>query len=85
MKLHPHHSVGVLALIAGILGAHKFALGKRREGLLMLLTSTLGGMLTLGVTTGLVYIIAMLEGFIYIVTPPLKFEERYIKGGRRWF
>jgi TM2 domain-containing membrane protein YozV len=53
---------GVFGILPGYLGIHKFNLGYTTEGMIMLLIS----MLTCGIAAGIVGIIGLIEGIIYL-------------------
>ncbi len=75
---------GLLALFLGGLGVHKFYLGKKKEGIIMLLCSILGFFL-FGVPTAVVAIVAFIEGIIYFIRSDEDFQRLYIEGNRGWF
>ncbi|HSI17499.1 MAG TPA: TM2 domain-containing protein [Sphingomonas sp.] len=73
----------LLAFFLGVLGIHKFYLGRTTAGVIMLLGGTLGWLLILpGVV---VAVIAFVECIIYLVTPDEEFERRYVDQQRAWF
>lgn len=73
----------LLAFFLGMLGIHKFYLGKTTAGIIMLACGTIGWILVLpGFTIG---IIAFIEFIIYLVTPDDEFERKYVQGDRAWF
>jgi TM2 domain-containing membrane protein YozV len=72
---------GVLALVIGPLGIHKFVLGCTGAGLVMLLTSVL----SFGLLAGPMAIIAMIEGIIYLTRSDRNFLESYVLQKRSWF
>lgn len=74
----------LLAFFLGGLGIHKFYLGKNTAGIIML-CSTLFGIILLFVPTVIVAVIAFIEFIIYLVTPDDEFERRYVQGDRAWF
>ena len=80
---------GILALLLGPLGIHKFILGYQTEGLIMLLVSVFGiifscfffpifGTIAIG-------IISFVEGVIYLTKTDEDFYQTYQVGGRGWF
>ena len=75
---------GVLALLLGSLGVHKFYLGSNRAGLIMLACSLFGWIL-LFVPNGIVWLIALIEGVIYLTRSDAEFHERYEVQRRAWF
>jgi TM2 domain-containing membrane protein YozV len=74
----------VLAFFLGGLGIHKFYLGKNTAGVVMLLTS-LGGLILLGIPTLIIAIIAFIEMIIYLVKSEQEFYNDYVIGNRQWF
>jgi TM2 domain-containing membrane protein YozV len=74
----------LLALFLGGLGIHKFYLGKKNAGLIMLLVSIFGAILFF-IPTIVIGIIAFIEFIIYIMASDEDFEGRYISGDRAWF
>lgn len=74
----------LLAFFLGGLGIHKFYLGKNTAGIIML-CSTLFGIILLFIPTIIVSVIAFIEFIIYLVTPDDEFERRYVQGDRAWF
>jgi hypothetical protein len=73
----------LLAFFLGVLGVHKFYLGRTTAGVIMLLGGTLGWLLFL---PGMVVaVIALVECVIYLVTPDEEFERRYVDERQAWF
>ena len=81
---------GMLAIVFGALGAHKFYLGYSGQGALLLVMFILGIALTFVFGIGLIVllvigIIALVEGIIYLTKPDAEFEETYVKNRKPWF
>ncbi|ABB56414.1 TM2 domain-containing protein [Synechococcus elongatus] len=72
---------GILAIILGALGIHKFVLGYTTEGVIMLLVS----ILSCGFLAPVMSIIGIIEGIIYLTKPDEQFEATYITGRKPWF
>lgn len=72
---------GILAIILGALGIHKFVLGYTTEGVIMLLVS----ILSCGFLAPVMSIIGIIEGIIYLTKPDDQFEAIYITGRKPWF
>ncbi len=72
---------GILGIILGSLGIHKFILGYNVEGIIMLLVS----LLTCGFGATVMGIIGLIEGIIYLATPDDRFYETYIMNKKGWF
>lgn len=69
----------------GGLGVHKFIIGATTAGIIMLLVSLAGGFLTCGVTYGVMHIIGVIEGIIYLTKSDEEFERIYVQGKKGWF
>jgi len=76
---------GVLGILLGGLGVHKFYLGYKKEGLIMLLISIVGGIVTLGRSGFIVGIIGLIEGIIYLTKSDDEFGRLYIQEKKTWF
>lgn len=78
-------AAGLLAIFLGGLGIHKFYLGYTKEAVIMLLVSIIGGIITVGIASGIVGIIALVEGIIYLTKSDEEFEATYVEGHKGWF
>ena len=78
-------TAGVLGILLGSLGVHKFYLGYTVPGIIMLAVSTVVGFLTFGVVTGVMSVIGLIEGILYLTKSDAEFEQTYVKGKRNWF
>lgn len=74
-------AAGVLAILLGGLGIHKFYLGYTTAGLIMLLVT----ILSLGMAAPIVGIIGLVEGIIYLTKTDADFYNTYVLGDRAWF
>ena len=72
---------GILAIIFGALGVHKFILGYTKEGVIMLLVS----ILSFGILAGISGIIGLIEGIIYLTKTDDEFYQMYQVGKKGWF
>lgn len=72
---------GILAIVVGGLGIHKFILGYQKEGLIMLLITVLS-CFTL---SPVMHVIAIVEGIIYLTKSDEDFVRTYIQGHKGWF
>ena len=72
---------GIFAILLGPLGVHKFLLGYTGAGLVMLL----GSILTLGIGAFVMWIIALIEGIIYLCKSDDEFYRIYMVGQQQWF
>lgn len=75
---------GLLAILFGGFGLHKFLLGYTVPGLIMLLTTVVGVKL-IGALGTLVWIIGIIEGVLYLLKTPNDFRDTYVSGNRPWF
>ncbi len=85
MKQKDHVSAGLFAVFLGLFGMHKFYLGYNDAGFLMLAVSIIGGICTLGLATAVIWIIAVIEGIIYLTKSQTDFDRLYVLGAREWF
>jgi len=83
-SIHPKYIAALLAFFFGGLGIHKFYLGYKKQGIIMLLTF-LFGFILLGIPTMIISIIAFVEFIIYIIKPEDEFDQTYIEGHKPWF
>ena len=61
-----HVAAGLLAIFLGVFGVHKFYLGYHTTGFIMLGVTILGSLLTIGIAAGVVWLIGVIEGIIYL-------------------
>lgn len=71
--------VGVMAILFGALGVHKFILGRTGQGVAMLLASCTFVLMFPMALLGLV------EGIIYLTRTDADFHRIYVQGRRGWF
>ncbi len=72
---------GVLAILFGTFGVHKFILGYKTEGLIMLLVTVL----SCGIAAAVFSVIGVIEGIIYLVKSDEEFVRTYIQNKKGWF
>ncbi len=72
---------GVLAIVLGALGIHKFVLGYTGTGLIMLLVSVL----SMGLLAPIMSIIGLIEGIVYLTSSDKRFYALYVAGDKNWF
>jgi len=72
---------GILAIIVGSLGIHKFILGYQKEGVIMLLIT----ILTCGIGGAVTSIIGLIEGIIYLTKTDDEFYQMYQANQKTWF
>jgi len=79
---------GLLAILLGGLGIHKFYLGFTGPGLLFLLVNTVGWIVTwilLGLPNIALGVIAITEGVIYLTKTDEEFHQLYVVDKKQWF
>ena len=69
--------VGILAILVGYLGVHKFILGYKKEGIIQLIATF--------VTCGIAGIVPLIEGIIYLTKTDEEFYNTYQLGYKGWF
>lgn len=74
-------AAGILAILLGSLGIHKFILGYTKEGVIMLLVSVL----SFGFLAWAIAIIGLIEGIIYLTKSDQDFVATYVTGRKGWF
>jgi TM2 domain-containing membrane protein YozV len=72
---------GVLGILLGAFGAHKFYLGYTKEAVIMLLVT----LLTFGLGAIAMEIIGLIEGILYLVKEDYDFYQTYVLGHKGWF
>lgn len=76
---------GILAIILGALGIHKFILGYQKEGIIMLVISVVLGIFTCGIGASAMGIVGLIEGIIYLTKSDEEFYNTYQVGKKPWF
>ena len=76
---------GILAIILGCLGIHKFILGYQKEGIIMLAVTLVIGFFTCGIGASAMGIIGLIEGIIYLTKSDEEFYNTYQVGKKPWF
>ena len=74
-------AAGVLGILLGAFGIHKFILGYQRAGLIMLLTTVL----TCGLASPIVHLIGLIEGIVYLTRTDEEFVRTYVDNQKEWF
>jgi TM2 domain-containing membrane protein YozV len=72
---------GILGILVGGFGIHKFILGYQKEGLIMLLVSVLS-CFTL---SAIMHVIGIVEGIMYLTKSDEEFVRTYVYGHKGWF
>ena len=68
---------GILGILLGGLGIHKFYLGYTKEGVIQLIVSVC--------TCGIGSVIGLIEGIIYLTKSDEDFVATYVTGKKGWF
>ena len=69
---------GVLAILLGYFGVHKFILGYNKEGIILLVIS----LISCGIVGS---VIGLIEGIVYLTKSDAEFYQTYQVGKRPWF
>lgn len=69
-------AAGILGILIGGLGIHKFYLGYTKEGVIQILLSF---------ACGIGAIIGLIEGIIYLTKSDADFVNTYVNGRKGWF
>ncbi len=81
-------AAGLLGILLGGIGIHKFYLGFTGPGLVYLLVNTIGFAVTwaLGFIPNIILgIMALIEGIIYLTKSDEEFEQVYVIEKKKWF
>ena len=76
---------GILAIVLGALGVHKFILGYTKEGIIMLVVTVVLGFFTCGIGASLMGILGLIEGILYLTKSDEEFYNTYQVGKKPWF
>lgn len=80
-----HVAAGLLAIFLGVFGIHKFYLGYNTAGFIMLAVTIIGGALTFSLAAWVIWLIAIIEGILYLTKSQSEFEQIYVLNKREWF
>lgn len=72
---------GILGLLLGAFGVHKFMLGYTTEGIIMLVVSVV----SCGFLAVIPSVIGIVEGILYLTKSDEEFVRTYIQGRKGWF
>lgn len=75
---------GILGILLGWLGVHKFILGYNKEGVILLICGILG-FFTCGITSLISSVIGIIEGIMYLTKSDDEFYQTYQVGKKPWF
>lgn len=78
-------AAGILGILFGAFGVHKFILGYSTEGIIALVITLVAGTLTCGLAAAVMGIIGMIEGIIYLTQSDEVFINTYIIKKKGWF
>ena len=76
---------GILAILLGGFGIHKFVLGYTKEGIILLIVTVLLSLLSFGFLGFLVWVFTVIEGLIYLTKSDEDFYNTYQVGKKPWF
>ena len=76
-------AAGILAILFGILGVHKFYLGDSQTGIIMLVVSIAGAIIILPPL--IVALVGIIEGVVYLTKSDEEFKQIYVEGRKPWF
>jgi len=76
---------GVLGIVLGGLGIHKFVLGYNTEGIIMLSVWLVGVILLCGIPSMIMAIIGIIEGIMYLTKSDEEFVQTYVLNKKPWF
>lgn len=80
-----HVAAGLLAILLGCFGIHKFYLGYTTAGFITLAITIVGGVFTLGITSVIMAVIGVVEGILYLAVSQSKFESTHVARVHEWF
>ena len=73
----------ILAFCLGTFGIHKFYLGYKTEGIIMLVVALVGG-LCFGVGVLVMLVISIIEAVRYVILTQEEFESTYVYADKAW-
>ncbi|MEX0315658.1 MAG: TM2 domain-containing protein [Allomuricauda sp.] len=76
---------GILAIVLGGFGVHKFILGYNKEGIILLICTIILGVVTCGIANMIVWVVTVIEGIIYLTKSDEEFYNTYQVGKKPWF
>lgn len=72
---------GILAILLGAFGVHKFYLGYNKEGVILLAVT----LVSFGMLAWVSSIIGLVEGIMYLTKTDQEFYATYVAGRKAWF
>ena len=76
---------GIFGILIGGLGIHKFILGYTSAGVIMLVVTIVGSIITFGLAGAAMGLIGLIEGILYLTKSDEEFYQTYIEEQRPWF
>lgn len=76
---------GILAILFGGFGIHKFVLGYHKEGFTLLAVTLVLGIVSCGIGASLTGLIGLIEGIIYLTKSDEAFYNTYQLDKKPWF
>lgn len=76
---------GILAILLGDFGIHKFILGYNKEELILLGLTIVLNVFSFGFFGWLVWVFTIMEGIIYLTKSDEEFYNTYQVGQKPWF
>ena len=78
-------AAGLLAILLGGLGIHKFYLGYNKAAFITLAVTVLGSIFTFGLAANVMWVLSVVEGIIYLSKSQTEFEQIYVAASKEWF
>ncbi|MBE9173747.1 TM2 domain-containing protein [Cyanobium sp. LEGE 06143] len=78
-------AAGLTGIFLGAFGVHKFILGYTKAGIIMLVVSLAGGVVTCGIASFVMGVIGLIEGILYLTKTNEEFQVTYIDAVKDWF
>ena len=72
---------GILAILLGAFGIHKFYLGYTKEGIILLAVT----LVSFGALAFVTSIVGIVEGVMYLTKTDQDFYATYVAGRKAWF
>ena len=77
--------IGIVAILLGSLGIHKFMLGYTQEGIIMLVVTIAGSLFLHVLGSSVMGIIGIIEGIISLTKTDQQFYDTYVAHKKAWF
>lgn len=76
--------VGIVAIVLGALGIHKFLLGYTKAGIITIVITFVGG-IVFGLGALAMTIVGIIEGITYLTKSDADFQNTYVTNKKEWF